>query len=467
MHNAFKLLKIIDDSISFKYGEKSKKYLLFRSNILDLNRRLLLWHRQEKGYDELVPFTWFMRLKSFIHFISCRTHILLIKRCDYLFFPTNETHLVQHMLVVLELIKKGKRVLVVTTKKRLVSKVPSGVPYFFLSAVFNPFLFRFRKVESQAAPFSLSFIGHSELRTSVLYFFFQRICAATSAKAIIVGNDLSLEAQVSASVVRAAGGKVYTIQHGAVSNPIHSFSKVDKFFAFGEHSKKALISHGMNPSSIVVSGAPYLTLRNHQFNSIVPLLHQLEYEKQEKAPKICLILLSGHGHSTSLHHQLKVFGALQTAANKIPDILFLFKLHTKDARANYRKLLSSPTSIHFLDNDGLGKFGVTVFDLMKEADCIVSGASASVLEAMYFSKPVFTMDLMAEYNAIDFIRAGVTRHLQTEEQVVEELRLFFSGKLDLTEYFRRASFYISEYYFEGILPAHELIAREILNDGTD
>jgi len=460
---SFTILK----NVLVEFKEESWQLNLLSVNVLDLNRRLLLWHRQEKGFDELVPFNLATRLRSFIHFIRCCTHALFIKHCDYLFFPTNETHLVQQEPVMLELIKSGKRVLMVTTKKRLISKVPSGVPYFFLSTIFNPFLFRFRKVESQVAPFSLSFIGHSELRTSVLRFFFQLICRATRAKAIVVGNDLSLEAQVSASVVRTAGGKVYTIQHGAVSNPIHAFSKVDRFFAFGEQSKKALVSHGMNPSSIVISGAPYLTLRNHRVRSIAPLLHQLGYEQQERPQKICLILLSGHGHSTSLRHQQKVFGALQTAATNMPDVLFLFKLHPKDARANYTELISKSHSIHFLDNTELIKLELNVFDLMQEAACIVSGASASVLEAMYFSKPVFTIDLEGEYEEIDFIKQRVTRHIQSSEQVVDELSLFFCGKLDLADYFRRASLYIGEYYYEGTVPAHELITREILNEVID
>jgi hypothetical protein len=237
---------------------------------------------------------------------------------------------------------------------------------------------------------------------------------------VYVFNDLLFTGRVIVDVCNNVGIKTYYLMHGLLFDGIIlNFHICDSYLVFGDHSRELLLKKGgINSDKIIIIGAAYL---EEQLNAKQSKFFEKEIiDKLPKGRKIVLVLLSGAGHSVGLDHHKAILELLEELIEHMQDeYFFLFKLHNKDKIAYYKKIISKGGSVYKFDHFQ-GKD--TIFDWIKTADVIITGASTTALEAMYMGKPVLTIDLKGEFDhETGFIKQGATYHCRTKEEVYKML----------------------------------------------
>lgn len=251
-----------------------------------------------------------------------------------------------------------------------------------------------------------------------------------------VFNDILFTGRVIIDICNNNGIKTYYLMHGLLSDEfIENLHICNNFLVFGDYTRDILVKkEDITNDKIITLGAPYL---REQLK-----LEQKVFFKEEvinslpKKKKIALVLLSGPGHSTSEKHHKCILKTLKSVLeDKQKDYYFVFKLHWKDS-INYYNAILNDSKIKMCSK--VYRFDVfhgkeTIFDWIKIADLIITGASSTALEAMYMGKPVITVDIKGEFDyQTEFIQQGATYHCKTKEDLYETLDNLLDGDFSIS-----------------------------------
>lgn len=255
--------------------------------------------------------------------------------------------------------------------------------------------------------------------------FIDTITAENKIKFVYVFNDLLYTGRVIIDLCNNKGIKTYYLMHGLLSDEfIENLHICNSYLVFGDYTKDILSKKdGITSDKVITLGAPYL---REQLKA-----KQADFFEKEitanlpKDKKIALVLLSGPGHTVSLEHHKVILKLLENLiADKKQEYYFVFKLHGKDFIEYYDNIIEG---VETKENSKVYKFNHfngrdTIFDWIKIADVIITGASTTALEAMYIGKPVLTVDLKEEFeHETEFIQQGATYHCRTQEEVYKML----------------------------------------------
>ena len=267
-------------------------------------------------------------------------------------------------------------------------------------------------------------------------------------KAIVVGNDITLEGRSAALVARAAGVPVVVMMHGHVgtNNPLHGLHLADRLVAYGDAHRRVLVELGIPAEAISVCGAPYLDQRPAASGQIHPAIAKA-YSLSPGEPWV-LVATSGPGHSVSLAHHLTVIENLLTLSARLPEVALIVKLHRKDSPRYYHELAAKHPARRRLIVVPAGTAGVpdNILDWLQGCRAVLTGASMVAIEAMMMNVPVITMDFAHELSGVEFIDAGATRHVRTLAELEDRLRAVLaagagSEPLPATTAFLRDAFF--------------------------
>lgn len=277
--------------------------------------------------------------------------------------------------------------------------------------------------------------------------------------AVFVGTDTTMEGRICVLLAKSLCIPSFCVMHGSVTGePMDTYHQVDTFFTYGEAAKQDLIAQGVSPQQLVVSGAPYL--QSYKNRSEEGIHKQLEKELNlTKLKPYILFAHSGAGNSTSMPHYQSSLESLYQTAEKYPDVQWIVKLHRKDDPSNFSVVKSKfPNSpIQVVDKEKETKLPVSIFDWLRGASCMITGNSTVAIEAMFMDVPVVTMDLMGEYNQVDFIDKGCTYHVRTREELDRAVSKILNGTLD-SEIHRKALEYAANYFYSGDrTPSQEIL----------
>jgi predicted glycosyltransferase len=103
-----------------------------------------------------------------------------------------------------------------------------------------------------------------------------------------------------------------------------------------------------------------------------------------------------------------------------------------------------------------------IYELICSSRCVVTGSSSSALDALMTGTPVITVDMMGEYNEIDFIKDGLTLHATDYNQ----LRGHMLSVIDTHAVNYQSPSGVNNYFFEwqnGHYSASNFIANYIAN----
>lgn len=252
-------------------------------------------------------------------------------------------------------------------------------------------------------------------------------------KQIVVYNDLIMVGRILCELGNRQSVKTIYGMHGLLSDElIEHFHITDEYWVFGNNTKQLLEKKGYLPKQVTVTGAPYLEYYK-KHTSTFNLLKELTNDPKQK---IVLILLSGRGHTTSpKHHELLIQTLHEVIRSTTADsFTYIFKLHKKDNTTYYQSIINDPQIADLVQFYTFESFQEkeTIFDWIKLADVILTGASTSAIEAMYLGKPVISIDILGEYEKeTEYIRNGSTYHTKKTIEILQLLNQLTEDKLPL------------------------------------
>lgn len=340
---------------------------------------------------------------------------------------------------------------IVTTKEKIFRQLPANCSSKSLAYGFRLTNLPFKSHKDHAV---VKIIQNSMPKISYLYQYFSRLLHQSSFSYVLVGNDITAEGKLLASLAKKYHKHVGTIQHGSINriNPTYKHSLSDDFFVYGEKPANELIFLGKKRDTITISGWPLQ--QEYKWN--------LSRSKQKEDKRFCsdlLVCFSGPGHSVTedLHQTMISFvKRLQDDLN----LLVLVKLHPKDKKEYYSELNRQKTIV--LDNSELNNNHLSLVDLLVQTRCTITAVSTAALESLLAETPVITIDINKEFQAVDFIQDGLTCHVHDYEelkQTCEALLQSDQNRISLEQKTKIENYYY--HYFEDNYEPSKVIAKKI------
>lgn len=434
------------------------------SNTLD-EKFLKLYRSIKKEVDtnELYKFINYSFLKIYLHIKGrekyTRTNISTLKRLVYskkeLFIAKsrlnkvlksgtfnclvviNESSHLKHALPLKEDLK-GFAPLFITNKKKYIEPIAKGfeteavvyIPKIIVpSSKFKPSqienLFSENKFDISEATTIAEMLNDTYKNYDLTKNFLNTILVKNKIQFAYIFNDLLFTGRVIIDICNKKGIRTYYLMHGLLSDEfIENLHICSNYLVFGDYTRGILVKKdGITNDDIITLGAPYL---REQLKAKQPVFFENEITNHlPKYKKIALVLLSGPGHTVSEEHHKEIIKVIQNLIEQSENkYYFLFKLHSKDSIGYYHNITNGA---NVGSNYGVYSFNhfqgkETIFDWIKAADVIITGASTTALEAMYMGKPVVTIDLKNEFeNETEFIQQEATYHCKSQEEFFETM----------------------------------------------
>ena len=234
--------------------------------------------------------------------------------------------------------------------------------------------------------------------------------------AVVVGNPYTSEGRIAAWAAAARGIKTFSVEHGSIfpDDPCWSLCPADEVFVWGEPSRRALLSCGLEDHRIFVTGGPR---------------HDLLFQRsaENAVGKMVLVAVSGPGDNISLPEHLRFIELLYQAAAQRRDIAWVVKLHRKDRAEYYHPPEGiDGANVRVVPAEYL-RDGRQIFELLREARVLITISSTCAVDAMAVGVPVVAVDVWPEGSgiAVEFLRSGACRHVRTADELAAEVARIF------------------------------------------
>lgn len=391
---------------------------------------------------------------------------------DVVFWPCEPTHLKSQIPVMAAVKQQGHSAVMITSKPRMFELAEAaGVTTIYAPGIWPQIATAKRTgglhakritqlptdILSDLPPFPrlaqlFSAIRHAILQTIPLTYVFSEISRSILSKlkprAIVVGNDLTLEGRTACHHSGREGVATACLQHGSISlNPYGKHRIADLSIMYGEHARDQLVNEGLSPDKVIACGAPYLDKRVPQSGEINSALAQelgLDTKK-----KYVLFATSGPGifHSEASH--VALVEEMTKLSAELPDINVVAKLHRKDKPHYFEKAAEKipGARLRFMPH---GKEGIPndIFTWLQGANAVITGGSTVAVEAMLLSVPVITVDLANELADVDFIKAGATLHCTNYDELKTNVQKQLSSPEDCSDSWDNAQTYLKRMFSE-------------------
>ena len=374
----------------------------------------------------------------------------------------------QHIPVYRELLKKGKPVFFVVHKVSLYNALrEKGIKSLFVFV--NPLTRLKGRWQRPAVNKNLQHITEKQIEAIFSLIasnqelpqitkYIRKLISIKKPSSFMVGHDMNPSTRLVSLISKEHNIPSFCIQHGAIGGDGLWAGEhvVDHLFVFGKITKQNLLRSEIK-SRIHVTGPPYLQTvieksrnQKEKHGSFIPA---------KNFDKRILVAFSGAGHGTSQKHLEKQIKAISRLTKKNEHAGFIIKLHPKDKKENYLELSGLP-NVFVLKNEDLD-IALSIFDWLQHCDAVITGASAVAMEAMILGVPVFTLDLMEEYKAVDVIKESVTLHARSIDQLQYLFDTWLVTPTAHSAVLERGQRFIKKYY-TNIKEAPQRNAQELL-----
>jgi hypothetical protein len=206
--------------------------------------------------------------------------------------------------------------------------------------------------------------------------------ALASSSVVVLPNPYTDFGRLVGGLARRRGVPVVAFQHGNVFHDDPKWARIsaDVVCAWGAPSATALVSCGVDPSTIVVTGSP----RSDSFRGGPP--------RPTTSHGAVLVATSGPGDRVSAEQHELFVGELARAVDRTPDVRWTIKLHPKD-RVEYYSAVRGAQIIP-PDHSRL-----TIYDHLADVDVMVTIASTAAVDAVTVGVPVVLFEVKGSTDA--------------------------------------------------------------------
>ncbi|MCK6546326.1 capsular biosynthesis protein [Myxococcota bacterium] len=248
-----------------------------------------------------------------------------------------------------------------------------------------------------------------------------------------VGNPCTLEGAVGVHAASSMGIPSLALQHGDYSQAHAEWARSDvtMITAWGEAPAATLVKLGVTRERIIITGAPW-----------ADALHVAE-KVRRAGPRRVLVALSGAGHAVGLPEHTSHVRRIVEASRALPDVELVFRLHPKDKRDLYERMMRElPGSKGVIVE---GRSAPPIHDELPKFDALLTVTSASAMDAMLHGLPVVTLARAPGEVSPAFVEAGTTTRVDADEDLATVLRRVLGDGQD-PETRARARAWVARYF---------------------
>lgn len=254
---------------------------------------------------------------------------------------------------------------------------------------------------------------------------------------VLAGNPVTLEGAIAVEAAHARGLPAATMQHGDFS-PAHrewAESEVDLITTWGEGPSEVLAGLGVGRDRIAVTGAPWAD----HLSTSAP-----SGARARGGPRArVLVATSGAGHSVGLPEHEAHVRRLLAASAALPDVDLVFRLHPKDRRPLYDRLLAEVPGARatILEPKDAGD----IHRALPDFALLITVTSTSAIDAMLHGVPVIALARPAGEPEPAFVRAGAARVAGAKEELADAIRSVLAEGAG-AEQSARAAAYVERFF---------------------
>jgi|GEM_PF-4957397 len=269
------------------------------------------------------------------------------------------------------------------------------------------------------------------------------IISKRSPRMLLIGNPLTMEGQIAVRIGQQLDIPSVALEHGTIraDDPTLKRCLVDKFFVWGEPSKRNLMSGGFSEDRIELVGAPRTDSLLKSFQST-----------SSNAEKYILVATSGPGNQVSEEEHRRFIRVLRQSVIDTPEIKWVTKLHRKDKPAYYTEAGELPENLTVIEAD-YAKQGADIFHYLRNASALLTVVSTSALDAMLVNVPVITADIREKSSQqkrpIEFIQNKCTYAIEGSADLTHAVERLSQDTLDATIEENAARYINRQYYNRG------------------
>ena len=203
-------------------------------------------------------------------------------------------------------------------------------------------------------------------------------------RVVIAPNPLGFAGQVALRLAQVRGHGSVGLQHGSIrgDDPRWRHFSADRMCAWGSMGATALVAAGITPEKIVVTGAP-------RFDDD-PDLQRSSLRSSTPTGEV-LVATSGPGDFVSLVDHLRFVAVLHEAAARLPRTRWVVRLHRKDSVRWYDSCIGDVDNVIVQSADHPDRPSLET--QLATADCLVTVASTTAIDAVRTGTPVITVNL--------------------------------------------------------------------------
>lgn len=273
-----------------------------------------------------------------------------------------------------------------------------------------------------------------------------------SPKIIFVGFDLTIVGRAICLLSKNYSIATTTVQHGSNRTDDLKYSIADFNFVFGPRFKERLDRIKLN--NITVKEVGSTKFESYFLPEFQQNIHPDLKDFADSPP--FLIALSGVGHSISLQNHELTIECLESMIQHYNTEKFICKLHPKDNKQFYDSL-DKYANIEIIDKVH-PLYSIDFPEWLKISKALITGASASALEAFILRKPVFSIDPLDEISNTDFIAKGITLHSRNREELIGQIGVVLEKGPQLDQLFSKIDRYVNNNFtYTGKMASAEIV----------
>ena len=232
------------------------------------------------------------------------------------------------------------------------------------------------------------------------------------------------------------------IQHGVSGQPlgmVPTFST--KVALWGKISQDYFKNYGLESKKIIITGAPrldkyvFLNKNKHLMNSIKETVYnEFSIEKTKKLILLTTTHNTYYKRSNAMdlnHYEVeKMYNMVFNAMKNLPNSHLIIKLRQNDIDKEIAfkiKELLKIKNVSIIDN-------YNIANLIVSCDCLISGYSTTVIEAMLLEKPIVIIDFRKNAEAIPLSQYNIGYKASNDKELLNGINNSFDNPILLENY---------------------------------